>query len=175
MSQAMLLDVFAHHVWATNRLIDACATLDASLLATAVPGTSRSILDTLRHLVGSDSWDLFTLTDEPDHRVEEANMDPAALRSTMLRNGERWSSLLGQDLDPDAVVLEIDDEGAYERRAPVSLRIAGALDHGSDHRSQICTALTLLGVTPPRIDAMDFGLHDGRVAERYEPHDAGPV
>jgi uncharacterized damage-inducible protein DinB len=47
----------------------------------------------------------------------------------------------------------------------MSIRLAQVLHHGTDHRSQICTALTTLGVDPPDIDAWDFGLQDGRVVE----------
>jgi hypothetical protein len=34
-----------------------------------------------------------------------------------------------------------------------------------DHRSQICTALTTLGVEPPAIDVWDFGIETGRITE----------
>ena len=54
-------DAFAHHVWATNRLIDACSELTAEQLETSLPGTYGSILDTMRHLVGSDAWYLHRL------------------------------------------------------------------------------------------------------------------
>jgi hypothetical protein len=36
---------------------------------------------------------------------------------------------------------------------------------GTDHRSQVCTALTPLGMEPPAIDVWDFGELDGRVVE----------
>ena len=49
-------DAFAHHVWATLRLVDACLALSAEQLGTTVPGTYGSILETQRHLVGADSW-----------------------------------------------------------------------------------------------------------------------
>ena len=39
------------------------------------------------------------------------------------------------------------------------------IHHGTDHRSQICTALTTLGVEPPLIDVWAFGLQTGRVVE----------
>jgi signal transduction histidine kinase len=39
------------------------------------------------------------------------------------------------------------------------------LHHGTDHRSQVCTALTALGVEPPPIDVLDFGIQAGRVVE----------
>jgi uncharacterized damage-inducible protein DinB len=47
----------------------------------------------------------------------------------------------------------------------MGIRLAQALHHGTDHRSQICTALTTLGVEPPAIDVWDFGVQDGRVTE----------
>jgi len=39
------------------------------------------------------------------------------------------------------------------------------LHHGTDHRSQICTALTTLGLEPPEIDVWDFAWEQGRVQE----------
>ncbi len=47
----------------------------------------------------------------------------------------------------------------------MSIRLAQAVHHGTDHRSQICTALTTLGIEPPLIDVWDFGVEDGRVVE----------
>jgi uncharacterized damage-inducible protein DinB len=51
----------------------------------------------------------------------------------------------------------------------MGIRLAQALHHGTDHRSQICTALTTLGVEPPSIDVWDFGERDGRVVEIPPP------
>jgi uncharacterized damage-inducible protein DinB len=59
MSRSLLEDAFAHHVWATLRLVDVCLALTAEQLGTAVPGTYGSILDTIRHIVGGDSGYLF--------------------------------------------------------------------------------------------------------------------
>jgi uncharacterized damage-inducible protein DinB len=47
----------------------------------------------------------------------------------------------------------------------VGIRLAQALHHGTDHRSQICTALSTLGVEPPAIDVWDFCEQDGRLVE----------
>jgi uncharacterized damage-inducible protein DinB len=37
MTTSVLSDAFAHHVWATERLIDACAALTPEQLTTPVP------------------------------------------------------------------------------------------------------------------------------------------
>lgn len=87
------------------------------------------------------------------------------LRAAMERNRDAWSRLLGDDLDPDLVLREVDEDDGYQKHAPMGIRLAQALHHGTDHRSQICAALTSLGVEPPSIDAWDSGLQDGHVIE----------
>jgi len=159
-----LQDGFAHHVWATLRLMDSCLALDPDQLETAVPGTYGSILDTMRHLVGADASYLFVTSGGASPVIDEDSMDLAELRSVMERHGPAWSALLGQDPDTDAVVVRRRDDGS-ESHAPMSIRLAQVLHHGTDHRSQICTALTTLGIEPPSIDVWDFGWQDGRVFE----------
>ncbi|MGZ8651488.1 MAG: DinB family protein [Actinomycetota bacterium] len=164
MSRSLLEDAFAHHVWATIRSIDACLALTPEQLGTAVPGTYGSILETVRHLVGADSSYLFVTSGERTSLIDEDHMGLPELRAAMESHGAAWSRLLAEDLDPDAVLVRRRDDGS-ETHAPVGIRLAQALHHGTDHRSQICTALTTLGVEPPFIDVWDFGLQDGRVVE----------
>jgi uncharacterized damage-inducible protein DinB len=64
------------------------------------------------------------------------------------------------------MVREVDSTDGYERRAPVAFRLAGTLEHGADHRSQICTALTSLGIEPPAVDVMSYGVDVHRVMEK---------
>jgi uncharacterized damage-inducible protein DinB len=162
MSRPLLADAFAHHVWATLRLIDTCLGLDEAQLESGVPGTYGSILDTLRHLVGGDASYLSVMTGGRTAEFDEEGMSLAELRAVMAADGVAWASLVAEDLDPDRVVARIRDDGS-ESHAPVGIRLAQALHHGSDHRSQVCTALTALGVEPPEIDAWDFAAQDGRL------------
>lgn len=162
MSKPLLADAFGHHIWATLRLIDTCLALRPEQLETSVPGTYGSILDTMRHLVGADAGYLFVLTGERTPLIEEEHMGLAELRAVMECHGAAWSQLLGEDLDPDVDVCRHREDGA-KSHAPLGIRIAQALHHGTDHRSQICTALTTLGVVPPEIDVWDFGWQDRRV------------
>ena len=157
-------DAFAHHVWATLRLVDTCLPLSSEQLETPVLGTYGSILETVRHLVGADSSYLYSITGGRTAVIDEDHMAMPELRAAMERHGATWSGLLAQDIRPDAIVVRRRDDGS-ETHAPMSIRLAQALHHGTDHRSQICTALTTLGVEPPGIDVWDFGAQDGRVVE----------
>jgi uncharacterized damage-inducible protein DinB len=159
-------DAFAHHVWATQQLIDACLALEPAQLETEVPGTYGSIIATMRHLVGSDSWYLADITGDTAYQIDDEQMDLRELRATMDADRASWSSLLARHPDPDAVVTEVDPDDGSELDATIGVRLAQALHHGTDHRSQICTALTSLDVTPPSIDVWDYSAQSDRVQER---------
>jgi uncharacterized damage-inducible protein DinB len=164
MSRPLLADAFAHHVWATLRLVDACLPLSPEQLETTVDGTYGSILATMRHLIGGDASYLWVLTDGRVSEVEEDRLDLRELRAVMESNGEAWASLIAQDLDPDSSVVRHRDDG-IDSYAPLGIRLTQALHHGTDHRSQVCTALTNIGIEPPEIDVWAFAANEGRLSE----------
>lgn len=165
MTTSLLSDAFRHHIWATERVLGACASLTPEQLEMPVPGTYGSIIDTLRHIVQADS---FYLTIFTDGRVElidkKAKLGVDELRSRFSGYGGEYDALLASDLDPDADVVERDGDGS-EFHSKMGLRLAQVVHHGSDHRSQICTALTSLGVTPPDIDLWAYGDATGRTRD----------
>ena len=159
-SGSLLRDAFAHHIWATERLIDACATLTAEQLAMAAPGTRGPIMRTLRHIVDSDSWYLSALEATAYASVgEEPSLEE--LRSRITSNGRRWSELLARGVDPDDERMDREADGT-ECWDPVGIRLAQVIHHGTDHRSQVCTAITILGSTPPEIDVWSYARATGR-------------
>jgi uncharacterized damage-inducible protein DinB len=169
MSSSLLDAAFAHNVWATSRVIDACLGLSVEELETSVIGTRGPLLETLRHLVHSDAEELFFLTGNVTSDIDEEQVSLAEARVIVERNGSGWAEYISRSLDADAMVLEVDRTDGYQRWAPVGFRLAQALHHGTDHRSQVCTALTTLGVEPPAIDVYHFGLDTGRIVEKM-PH-----
>ena len=90
-------------------------------------------------------------------------MSLADLRPVIEANGPVWDALLAQDLDPDVVVSRTRDDGT-DSLAPMGIRLAQAIHHGTDHRSQVCTALTSLRIEPPAIDAWDYADQGGRLS-----------
>ena len=157
-------------MWATLQLIDACTPLSAAQLATTVPGTYGSILDTMRHLVGADASYLSVLTKGASSQIDEDELDLGGLRRVMEGHGTAWAELLSGDPDPEEIVVRRRNDGA-ESRAPAGVRLAQAIHHGTDHRSQICTALTNLGIEPPEIDVWAYAWEDDRLEDLPPPQD----
>ena len=160
MTAPFFADAFRHHVWATEVLIDACLALPQHQLDAPAPGTYGSILDTFRHLVQSDAWYLGFFRAETPGIDDDAQLSLAELRAVMGTNGTSWAEVLREEDDPDRDVVEID--GGWEFHSPVGFRLAQVIQHGTDHRSQICTALTSFGVAPPGIELWQYGEATGR-------------
>jgi uncharacterized damage-inducible protein DinB len=167
----VLAQGLGHHSWATEQLLDRCAALSDEELAQHIPAIYGSTLDTVRHLVDADNWYLSCISGG-DLGIEDFDADDlpfADLRPVATATAAGWVEIVGRRLDPDAeiVVRRTDGRVTY---ATVGIRLAQVLHHGSDHRSQISTALTVLGHAPPEYDVWAYGETLGLVREeQVEP------
>lgn len=159
-----LQDALDHHAWANDVLLGVCEGLTEEQLAAPVPGTYGSILEMLRHIVEGDDWYLFVLSGATRQRIDETNMSIAELREAARRNAEDYRAFLGAGRDPREDVT-ITEPGGNVWHATVGVRLAQVVHHGTDHRSQICTGLTALGIEPPEIDVWAYGEQAGLVSD----------
>ena len=97
-STSLLEAAFAHHVWATIRPIDTCEDLSPQHRQHMVPGTRGPIIETLAHIVDSDTWDLAILEQRILRDVEDTGLDAGPLGEAMQRNGTRRAALLMRPL-----------------------------------------------------------------------------
>ena len=164
MKNSIVDDAFGHHLWATDRMVEVCLRLSYEQLATTVPGTYGSILETLRHIVAADAGYLNLLTDGRVKEIDEKHSTVRDLQATMPAIREGYTTFLAGDIDPDADIARHRDDGSTSW-APLSIRLAQAVQHGTDHRSQIATALTTLGIEPPELDVWAFAFWHDRLAK----------
>jgi uncharacterized damage-inducible protein DinB len=166
----MLREGFRHHAWATERLLDRCDELSDDELTRHVPAIYGSALDTFRHLVDADNWYLWCISggDLGDGDLDCDDHSLAQVRSVAAANAAGWEAMLSRDLDPDAEIVVTREDGSA-RHATTGIRLAQVLHHGSDHRSQLCTALTTLGHPPPEFDVWAYGESVGLSREEPAP------
>ncbi len=161
----LLDDAMAHHIWATEQIIEVCAQLTDEQLATPAPGTYGPIIETLRHLVSTDAWYLTFFLDKPQRLNPDERPDLAELRRVIGENGRDWAEILAGN--PDGETDTVEEGDGWKFHAPIGFRLATTIQHGTDHRSQICTALTSLGIEPPEIDLWGWGKATGRTRGEY--------
>jgi len=163
MSISAFNDAIEHHIWATERVIDVCAKLSPDMLNAPCVGTYGPIMETLRHLVQADSFYLYVITKGRMRAIdEEAKLSLAQLKTAMWSHAAAWRELMKADSDAEADTVVAEAGEGWEFHAPLGFRMAQVIHHGTDHRSQICTALTSLGIEPPEIDVWAYGDVVGR-------------
>lgn len=148
----LLRELFRYHAWATVELINHCLNQPPAMLDEPVIGTDRSILHTLTHIVGTEQWYLELLSGEPAaepiQRGEALTL--VDLRQRFLEHSSRWTALL-ERIEQLAITLPA-TEGRPAVEQSQDLLVMQAIQHGIDHRAQICTTLQVLGLEPPIID-----------------------
>jgi uncharacterized damage-inducible protein DinB len=148
----ILAELFRHNLWANLTLLDLYATLSEEILATSVPGTYGGIRETLTHLVGAEERYLSALVGGPERRnptLEATAPDVATLREHAHQSGAGLIAYAGTvESNP---TLDVTWRGqTYEM--PAALFLVQAINHATEHRSQIKIALTQAGITPPELD-----------------------
>ncbi len=68
---------------------------------------------------------------------------------------------------PDGETDMVEHGDGWDFHSPLGFRLAQVIQHGTDHRSQVCTALTSLGVEPPEIELWAYGEATGRTRGVY--------
>lgn len=156
---------FAHHTWASLRLISACRELSPAQLESPVPGVYGSLLAMLEHYLLNDSFYLSVANGGESRAAPEARMDLDQLGTLAEETGRGWAALLMEDLDPDLIRREVDPTDGFTRDAPLGIQLAEQLHHAHEHREQCRLAFAALGFEPPDLSGWAFGAETGLVEE----------
>jgi uncharacterized damage-inducible protein DinB len=156
-STRILVEIFRHHAWANERLVEACASLRPDELDLTAPGTYGSIRDTVVHLLAAEERFLALLGEQLDGvplREHDGSPDLDELRRRAKRSGDRLVLVAGRASGGALVRGEWRGE---PYAIPVSILLTQAISHASEHRAQVATALGAHGITPPALDAWSYG------------------
>ena len=154
MTENFLVKIFEHNNWAIQEIIQACYALtDEQLDAEPHSVTKGNIRRTLVHLVSSQQSYLRTLTLPLEERLDAPTVGFAELQESAARSGEGLLALAKGGRKPLDSRLKTRD-GFYTEPWVVMLQV---INHASEHREQICSMLSALGVTPPDIDGWSYG------------------
>lgn len=148
----ILADLLRHNLWANLVIIDCCMALSDSVLETSVPGTFGPVRNTLTHIAGAEERYLASIVGGPERRnptLEEAAPDLATVREHMRQSGDGLIAY-AETVEGDPILQVVWRGERYEPQA--SLLLVQAIDHATEHRTHIKTALTQAGVEPPNID-----------------------
>ena len=154
MTENFLGKLFEHNNWANLRIIQACSALrDDQLDAEPQSATKGSIRVTLIHLVASQQGylSLLTLPVEARLHAPPAFADLAKVASI---SGE---ALLALTRDEPSKHLKTQLRTTDGYLVEPWVVMVQAINHATEHREQISSMLSALGVTPPDLDGWSYG------------------
>ena len=152
----LIVEFFRHNTMMNQRLLETCRALTNAQLAASATGTYGDIGATLIHIANAqvgyargllDGDRIDPLSEHPfpgmDAVIERMTLGNAQLEEAASAHPEREVDVTGDD-----------PPGVW--RMPVSLFLIQAINHGTEHRSQIATILTQIGVEPPEMDGWTY-------------------
>lgn len=153
MSEHFLAKLIEHNNWANSQIIQACAALsDEQLDAAPQSTTIGTIRQTLLHFVTSQHGYLSLLTLPVDQR-RAISPAFAELQQAAQASGDGLLALARTaNTYPDTRLQTTD--GYFVEPWVVIVQV---INHATEHREQISSMLSTLGVTPPDLDAWAFG------------------
>ena len=154
MTEHILEKLLEHNNWANLQIIQACSALsDEQLDAEPQSVTKGSIRTTLLHLVSSQRGYLSLLTLPVEARLQAAPPITDLKESARLSGEGLLELVRGESSKFPKSRLQTRDEFFVEPWV-VLVQI---INHATEHREQISSMLSSLGVTPPDLDGWAYG------------------
>jgi uncharacterized damage-inducible protein DinB len=155
----LTVEFLQHNTMMNGRLLDACRQLTPDQLDATATGTYGTIGATLVHMANSQIGYGARFLDrqrERPERLEETPFPGFDAVSERFDLGNAWleeaSGRAGEE--HDVQVTGDDPPGTWTMNA--ALLLLQAVNHGTEHRSQVATVLTTLGIEPPSMDGWTF-------------------
>jgi uncharacterized damage-inducible protein DinB len=151
----VLTTLFTHHRWANLRILEACAGLTDEQLDATLVGTYGSIRDTLQHIVMAEQSYFSRISTGQSYRRSKDLPRPTIAEMTEMAQASgsgliEWASKVGTE---DTVSV---DWESTPRDVPKTILLTQAINHATEHRSQVMALLTHSGIQPPDLSGWEY-------------------
>ena len=152
---SLIDDLYRQNEWANLEILRICRGLTEEQLETTSVGTFGSIRATLKHIVGAETGYAFRLGNTTTPRLRGDDPWPGFDRLEESVRGV-VATFVAAAADPGRVIRVGSDDEPYDVEASVIL--TQVLNHSTEHRSQVFSMLTALGISPPELSGWEWGL-----------------
>ena len=160
--ESFVTKLYEHNRWANLLLLDACKNLsEAQLDAPQVEGTYGSIRQTLLHLAFAEGRYVWRLKGAPDPEPPREESGFPGFDDLRARLEESGQALIEAARSTPGDMPISASFGGKDYSYVADLVKVQAINHGTEHRAQVSTLLTQLGIKPPEMDGWSFGYEGG--------------
>ena len=153
--ESTLIELIRYNNWANAQVLAACQKLTEEQLTAAAPGTYGSIIATLWHMILAEADYIGRLTGSGP-QPPSGWRDQPTLTSLSAFAEQVAVALLDtiQRVPPDHMVHEEEDGNSIDYKA--QLLFIQVINHGIEHRTNITTILSGLGLPAPEVDGWGY-------------------
>jgi uncharacterized damage-inducible protein DinB len=149
-----LTTLFSHNLWANLSLLEICKKLSDEQLDSTLNGTFGSIRETWQHIARAERAYFSRVSTGELHQWEGAGPVTLDEIGESLRISSEgfieWAPKVKAD---DTVTIDWD---GTPHDVPKTILLTQAINHATEHRAQIMTILTQLGIQPPDLDGWTY-------------------
>lgn len=169
-----LVEMFRYNAWANRRLFEACRSLSEEQLDLRAPGISGSIRELLLHIAGAQqTFILRTMGRQHEGELARGSDWPGLEPVIEIANDTSDKLLdIAMRLQNDEEVVLLYQDKSY--RFPKRFFLVHAIEHGTEHRTEVKVALSQIGVETPDLDGWNYAASAGYGQEVYS-HDEPAV
>ncbi len=154
--------LYQYNAWANEQVLAVAEQLQSEQLTGPVEGMYGSILDTAAHMLGVEENFLLLMSGKEAKYPDKPGM--ATIRQRLAANGAGFESfvanLTGEELARRFLVPW------FKREFTVEDGLLQAIVHSTEHRADLCGALTRAGLKTPPIDYIAWAIETGRAMAR---------
>jgi uncharacterized damage-inducible protein DinB len=162
----LVVEFFRHNTMMNERLLEACRPLSPEQLDATATGTYGTIGATLVHIANAQEGYAarFLGTERPERLDDDRFPGFDAVAERFVNGNARLEEAAAKASSEHEVQVTGDDPpGTWRMRAVLIL--LQAINHGTEHRSQVATILTQLGIEPPEMDGWTYFDNSGQMIE----------
>ena len=155
MTENTLTTLFSHNRWANLRLLESCSGLTEEQMDATILGTYGSIRDTLQHIVSAErSYFSRISTGQPFRRPKDLPpMTILEMTEIVQQSGAGLIEWAPKVQAGDTVQVDWDNSPLD---VPKTVILTQVINHATEHRAQVMTIMTQLGIQPPELDAWSY-------------------
>lgn len=156
-----IIEMLEYNAWANRTLVEACMDLDEQTLKAQPQGVSDSVAALFTHLAGGQQ----TFALRPKGRQHEGELNRrspwpgmAEIAKILEQTNQELIEIARETAEDAEVVLPY---MGRKPRFPVRFFLVHAVEHGTEHRTEIKVALNALGIPNPNLDGWEFAAAQG--------------
>jgi uncharacterized damage-inducible protein DinB len=161
----VVVELFRHNTMMNRRLLEACRRLSPEQLGATAPGTYGTVSATLIHIANAQEGYAARLLDveRPERLPQVPFPGFEAVAEHLERGDAQLEQAAAQASQEERKVQVTGDDPPGTWWMPVPLFLVQAINHGTEHRSQVATILTQLGIEPPDMAGWAYFFDSGHM------------